>query len=89
MEEYVQHLIDEGGVPTKYIVGNLETDGHVHEVLIRDDLPRATTVASYPNEKWPHAHSIQSNGAGGMTCMYAAPNYHTHTLFLVVEAPSG
>ena len=86
MEEYIQHLDDEGEKPVHYRLGNLATDGHTNDFYLRDWLPRATSTDSFPGDLWPHAHSIVKGPGNTLVCEPAGPNQHIHTGYVIIKA---
>lgn len=77
MGEIQQKAVDEGLVATKYILGDMTEDGHVHVFYLRDDLPIATTT-SITNNGLSHAHSIEEGPNLTVICEPVASHTHTH-----------
>lgn len=83
---YVDWQESEGIHATKYVVGNLETDGHTHVLFLRDDLPVATSTEEYPEGSVPHQHSIEADSSErGFICRPGGPSHHIHTEITQVE----
>lgn len=78
METYKEHLENQGYKPAKYKVGVLETDGHTHDLYLRDDLPLATSTYEH------HAHSIELGVGNVLVCTEA--NHHNHDTITLVLA---
>lgn len=85
MGEYQEEQVAKGLKPTKYILGDKETDGHTHIFYLRDDLPIATTVsATATHDVGYHAHSIEEGPGDTLIC--GAPFNHTHTKLVIEDA---
>lgn len=85
ISSYVEYQEEMGEHATKYIVGDLGIDGHVHLLYLRDDLPVATTSVLMGDVQ--HAHSIEADSSErGFICKPAKPGPHTHTKFTKVES---
>lgn len=70
----------EGLKPTKYVLGDEEEDGHIHEIYLRDHLPIATTTNDF------HAHSIEEGPDKTLVCRPGPDDGHTHTKLVIAEA---
>lgn len=86
-QSYIEYQESLGEHAVKYIVGDLATDGHVHELYLRDDLPVATSTAVVGDT--PHAHSIEADTSErGFICKPVREGWHTHTKFTIVTEES-
>lgn len=72
-KEFQQYVLEED--PVKYRVGNLATDGHVHYIYLRDEVPIATTNA-IKGDAIPHQHEVTGPSPDLLVCKTAQDHIH-------------
>ncbi|MCA9367090.1 hypothetical protein KC887_02355 [Candidatus Kaiserbacteria bacterium] len=71
--EFQQYILEED--PVKYRVGNLQDDGHVHYIYLRDEVPIATTNAEQDG-RTPHQHTVTGKTPETLICEDSQGHIH-------------
>jgi hypothetical protein len=67
-----------GMVPTHYLIGDDQTEGHHHDLYLRDDLPIATSTDHN------HCHCVEKGPGNSVVCVEELG--HTHAKLEIKNA---